>query len=186
MSFIAELWIPIVLSAVLIFIASSLVHMVFKWHNSEYGKLPDEEAVRAAMNRGSPKPGQYVLPHCLEMKDMGTPEMQKKFVEGPVGFVTLRPPGPMKMGGALGTWFVYLLVVCTIAAYVAQRSLPADANFHQVGRVIGALSFLAYAGGSVQNGIWMGKPWSAVAKEVLDAVIYAAIAGTTFGLLWTN
>jgi len=186
MSFIAELWIPIVLSAVLIFIASSLVHMVFKWHNSEYGKLPDEDAVRAALNAGSPKPGLYVIPHCLDMKDMGTPEMQKKFVDGPVGFVTLRAPGPMKMGGALGGWFVYLLVVCTIAAYVARRSLPVNPDFHEVARVIAALSLLAYGAGSVQNGIWMGKPWSAVAKEVLDAIIYAAIAGTTFGLLWPH
>jgi hypothetical protein len=184
MSFIAELWIPIVVSAVLIFIASSLIHMVFKWHNSEYRKLSNEDAVRVAVRAGSPAPGQYVIPHCLDMKDMGSPEMQQKFVEGPIAFITVRPSGPPKMGGALGMWFAYVLGVCAIAAYVAQHSIPEGANFYHVSRVVGALSFLAHAGGSVQLGIWMGKPWSSVGKDVLDAIIYAVIAGSTFGLLW--
>lgn len=184
MSFLAELWIPIVLSAVLVFIASSVIHMVVKWHNSEYRKLANEEAVGASIRAGSAAPGQYVIPHCADMKAMASPEMQKKFAEGPIAFITLRPPGPPKMGGMLALWFVYVLAICAIAAYVAQRSLPAEATFNQVGRIVGGLSLLAYAGGSVQAGIWMGKPWSSVAKDVLDGIIYAAIAGAVFGWLW--
>lgn len=184
MSYIAELWIPIVLSAVLIFVASSLIHMVFKWHNSEYQKLSNEDAVRTAMRAGSPAPGQYVVPHCADMKAMGSPEMQQKFVEGPIAFLTVRPSGPPKMGGALGLWFAYVLGVCVIAAYVGTRSLPEGATFYQVGRLVGALSFLSYVGGSVQMGIWMGKPWSSVAKDALDGVIYAVIAGSVFGCFW--
>jgi hypothetical protein len=184
MSFIAELWIPILVSAVLIFVASSLIHMVFKWHNSEYRKLSNEDAVRSAMRAGSPAPGQYVIPHCADMKAMGTPEMQQKFIEGPIAFVTVRPLGPPKMGGALGLWFVYVLGVCAIAAYVAFKVLPEGATFYGVARVVGSLSFLAYVGGSVQMGIWMGKPWSSVAKDALDGIIYAAIAGSIFGCFW--
>jgi hypothetical protein len=184
MSFIAELWIPIVVSAVLIFVASSLIHMVFKWHNSEYRKLSNEEAVRATLRAGSLTPGQYAIPHCLDMKEMGSPEMTQKFVEGPIALITVRPSGPPKMGSALGLWFVYVLAICAIAAYVANKALPDGANFHMVGRLVGALSLLAFAGGSVQMGIWMGKPWSSVAKDVLDAIIYAVIAGAIFGWLW--
>lgn len=184
MQFIAELWIPIVVSAVLIFIASSLVHMVFKWHNSEYHKLSNEDAVRAALRAGNPQPAQYAVPHCADMKDLATPEMQQKFVEGPIAWITVRPSGPPKMGGALGAWFVYLLFINLIAAYVAQRSLQEPATFNQVARVVGSISLLAYAGGSVQMGIWMGKPWSSVMKDILDAVIYAVIAGAVFGWLW--
>ena len=184
MSYIAELWIPIVLSAVLIFVASSLIHMVFKWHNSEYWKLSNEDEVRAVVRAGSPAPGQYVIPHCADMKAMGSPEMQQKFAEGPCAFLTVRASGMPKMGGALGMWFAYVLAVCLIAAYVGNKSLGEGASFFQVGRLVGALSFLSYAGGSVQYGIWMGKPWSSVAKDVLDAVIYAVIAGSVFGCFW--
>jgi len=184
MSFIAELWIPIVLSAVLIFAASSVIHMLIKWHYTDYRAFSNEDALRATVRAANPTPGQYVIPYCTDMKDMQKPEMQQKFVEGPIAFVTVRPSGPPKMGGALGMWFAYILAVCVIAAYVAQHSIPEGANFYHVGRVVGALSFLAHAGGSVQYGIWMGKPWSSVAKDVLDAVIYAAIAGSVFGCFW--
>jgi hypothetical protein len=184
MSYIAELWIPIVLSAVLIFVASSLIHMVFKWHNGDYWKLSNEDEVRAVVRAGSPAPGQYVIPHCADMKAMGSPEMQRKFVEGPIAFVTVRASGPPKMGATLGMWFTYVLAVCLIAAYVGNKSLGEGASFFQVARVVGALSFLSYAGGSVQYGIWMGKPWSSVAKDILDAIIYAVIAGSVFGCFW--
>jgi hypothetical protein len=186
MSFIAQLWMPILVSAVLVFIASSVIHMVIKWHNSDYRKIANEDAVAAAIRAGNPTPAQYVIPHCADMKDMGKPEMQQKFQQGPVAFITLRAPGLPKMGGALGLWFVYILAVSTIAAYIASKTVPADASFLAVCRVVSAIAFVAYAGGSVQYGIWMGKPWGSVAKDVLDAVIYATITAATFGWLWPH
>lgn len=186
MTFLAQLWIPIILSAVLVFIASSLIHMVFKWHNPDFRKLANEDEVRAALRAGNAAPAQYVIPHCADMKDMKSPEFLKKFEEGPVAMLTLRPSGPPKMGGALGMWFVYTLAIGAIAAYVAQKTLGPEANFLQVCRVVGALSFLAYTGGSVQAGIWMGKPWPSVAKDVLDGVIYAVLTAVTFAWLWPH
>src|SRR5678815_5057432 len=99
----AQLWLPVVLAAVLIFVASSLIHMVLKWHNSEYRALPDEEATRAAM-RGAAA-GQYALPYIGDFKRMKEPEMQRKFTEGPVAFVTVRPSGSINMGAPLAMWF---------------------------------------------------------------------------------
>ena len=49
MNAIAHLWMPILVTAVLIFVASSLIHMVFKWHNSDYRKFDNEDDVRAAV-----------------------------------------------------------------------------------------------------------------------------------------
>lgn len=184
MTFLAQLWIPIVVSAVLVFVASSLIHMVLKWHNSDYRKLANEDAVRAAIRASSPVPGQYVIPHCADMKDMKSPELQQKFLEGPVGFLTLRQSGPPSMGAPLGQWFVFTLVISAIAAYIAAKTLPAGASFLQVCRVVGTVSFLAYAGGSVQAGIWMGKPWPSVAKDLLDGAIYAVVTAAAFGWLW--
>jgi hypothetical protein len=184
MDFLAQLWMPIIASAVLVFIASHVIHIVIKWHNSDYRKLANEDDVRAAIRAASPAPGQYVVPHCLDMKDMGTPEMQKKFVEGPIAFVTLRPSGMPSMGRTLALWFGYTLAIGVIAAYLASRALPSTASFGQVCRLVATVAFVAYAGGSVQMGIWFGKPWGSVVKDVADGLIYGVITGATFAWLW--
>ena len=179
-----QLWIPIVLSAVLVFVASSLIHMVLKWHNSDYLKLGNEDEVRAAIRATKPGPGQYVLPHCADMKDMQKPEFQQKFVEGPVGFLVLRPSGPPKIGPSLGQWFALNVVIALIAGYLASRTVPVGASFLAVCRVVGTVTFLAYVGGSVQNAIWMGKPWRSAAKEIGDGFIYGLVSAAAFGWLW--
>jgi hypothetical protein len=179
-----QLWIPILLSAVCVFAASSLIHMVVKWHASEYRALSNEDEVRAAIRKGTPGPGQYVLPHCADMKDMGKPEMQQKYKDGPVGFLVISPNGAPAMGAALGKWFVYTALVAFMAAYLASRTLAPGTHYLQVFRVVGAVSFLAYGFGSIPMAIWMGKPWSSAAKDLADALIYGLLSAGVFGWLW--
>ncbi|MCE1204552.1 MAG: hypothetical protein LWW79_08095 [Holophagaceae bacterium] len=181
---LAQLWIPILLSAVCVFVASSLVHMVLKWHASDYKALAHEDDVRAAIRKEAPAPGQYVMPHCADMKDMGKPEMLAKYQEGPVAMLVVMPNGAPAMGAALGKWFVYTILVAFMAAYLAGRTLAPGAHYLQVFRVVGVVSFLAYGFGSIQMAIWMGKPWSSVAKDLADALIYGLLSGGAFGWLW--
>jgi len=181
---ILQLWLPILLTAVFIFIASSLIHMVFKWHNRDYGKLGNEDEVRAAIRAGNPSPGLYVFPHCMDMKEMQGETMQKKYVEGPVGFLTLRKNGVNSMGPMLGQWFLFTLLIAAVAACIAVQSLGLQADHHMAGHMVGMITLLAYTGGSVQNGIWMGKPWGSVAKDLLDGFIYAVISAFTFMFFW--
>lgn len=181
---VLHLWLPILVSAVGVFVASSLVHMVFKWHNSDYRKLPNEDAVAAALRAGSPPPGQYVLPYCTDMKQMQSPEFQQKYKDGPVGYVLLRAAGVPNMGKLLGQWFLLTLLVSVIAACVAASMMGAGAvgctSFHAPALV----AFAAYGCGSISDGIWKGHPWRAVAKDLLDALIYALVTGAIFALLW--
>src|SRR5262249_31986237 len=179
-----QLWIPILASAAGVFIASSLIHMVFKWHNSEYRGFKNEDEVRAAVRANSPAPGMYVLPYCSDMKDLQKPEMQQKFKDGPIGFFYMRPSGVPTMGPQLGQWFALNVVVAILAAYLASRTLPNTASFLQVCREVSIVVFLTYAGGSITHAIWMGKPWSAAAKEALDAFIYGALTAVIFAWLW--
>jgi len=181
---LSHLWIPILLSAICVFAASSLIHMVVKWHASDYRSLSNEDEVRAAIRKGTPTPGQYVMPHCADMRDMGKPEVQQKYQEGPVGFLVLVPNGAPAMGSALGKWFVYTVLVAFMAAYLASRTLAPGTHYLQVFRVVGAVSFLAYGFGSIQMGIWMGKPWSSVVKDLADALIYGLLSAGVFGWLW--
>lgn len=178
------LWLPIVVAAVAVFAASSLIHMVFKWHNSDYRKLANEDEALAVLRAGSPAPGQYVLPYCGDMKGMQDEAMQAKYRSGPVGFLTIVRSGPPAMGAALLRWFVLNLAVATVAAAVALHVLGADAHDHDAAHLAGILTFLTYAGGSLQAGIWMGKPWISAAKDQLDAVIYAFVTALAFMWLW--
>lgn len=181
---LVQLWLPILGSAIAVFVLSSLVHMVFKWHNSDYLALANEGEVAAAIRKSNPAPGQYILPHCVDMKAMKAPEFQQKFRDGPVGMLVLKAPGAPNMGRALTQWFLYTLVIGVFAGYVASRTLPAGTAFASVFRLIATVAFLTYVGGSVQQGIWMGKPWRSVAKEGLDGLLNAAATGTVFGCLW--
>lgn len=184
MNAVFQLWIPILATAAVIFIASSLIHMVFKWHNTEYNKLANEDDVAAALRAASPQPGQYVFPHCLDMKEMQAEAMQKKYATGPVGFLTIRENGPPKMGPALRCWFIYCVVVAAIAGCIAMNVFGAGAHGQRAGCLVGAISFMTFVGGSVQMGIWMGKPWRSVMKEALDGLIYAVISALIFTWLW--
>ena len=139
-----SLWLPILASAVGIFLLSSLIHMVFKWHNSDYRKLAEEESVRTALRATPPEPGMYAVPHCI----------------------------------------VYCLVIAAIAGTIARYILGATPPSGQIACVVGTMSFLAFTGGSVQMGIWMGKPWGSVGKDALDGLIYAAICALMFAWLW--
>ena len=183
---LVQLWLPIAGSAIAVFVLSSLVHMVLRWHEVDFRPLANEDEVRAAIRRANPGPGQYVVPHCAGMKAMQTPEMQQKFKEGPVGYVVLRSNGAINTGRPLGLWFLYVLAVGILLGYLASRTLPAGASAAGVFRLVATVALLAYGGGSVQAGIWMGKPWASVMKDLLDALIYAAATGVVFGLLYPH
>ena len=183
---LTQLWLPIVGSAVVVFMASSAIHMLIKWHNVDFKKFANEDEVRTAIRNARAAPGQYVLPYCTDPAAMQAPDMLEKFKAGPVGFVTLRTNGAPSMTGPLGFWFLLNLGISMVAGYLASRSLPAGASFAAVFRVVATVSFLAYVGGSVQSGIWMGKPWASVGKDVLDALIYAGASAAVFGWAWPN
>ncbi|MFT3897649.1 MAG: hypothetical protein QM719_08135 [Thermomonas sp.] len=180
MAMLADLWLPILLSAVAVFVASSLIHMLFKWHNRDYRKLANEDAVRAAINAGQAAPGLYVIPHMVDGKDCNTEEAKAKFREGPVGKLTLRRPGAMSVGPMLLQWFLLNLAVAFVAACMAVGSMTG----HHAAHTAGLATLLAYGAGAVSEAIWMGKPWSATLKDLLDALIYAVATAGVFLWLW--
>jgi hypothetical protein len=181
---LAQLWLPILLSAVFVFIASSLLHMVLKfWHLPDYKGFTNEDEVRAAIRKGNAAPGMYVLPHC-DMEAMKKPETQEKFKEGPVGFVILRPSGAINMGRNLGQWFAFCVVMSLLSAYLAAHTMAPGMPFKHVFCVLGTAAFMGYALGSLPMGIWWDQPWRAVAKDVIDGLVYALITAGTFGWFW--
>jgi hypothetical protein len=177
------LWLPIVLSAVIVFLASSIIHMVLPYHRSNYAKLPEEDRVREVLRNVGIKRGLYIFPFGTH-QEMKSPELQEKFKQGPVGMMTVLPTGPINMGKFLGQWFIYLLVVGLFTAYVACHTVPAGTHYLGVFRVVGTVAFMAYGLGLIHNGIWGGQPWRVVFKQVFDGLIYGLLTAGTFGWLW--
>ena len=181
---LASLWLPIVLSAVLVFVVSSIIHMVMTYHRKDYRALPDEEAVRAALGRQTLTQGQYFIPHAPDMKATKESSVQKKFTDGPVAIITVLRTGLPNMGTHLLQWFLYSLGIAFVVGYVLSRTLPADTAYMQVFRVASTITWLAYAGGQVWAGIWKGVPWSTVRKDAFDSLLFALVTAGAFAGFW--
>ena len=181
---LTALWLPIVLSAVVVFIASSLIHMLLGYHNSDWARLPEEDKFRDALRGVSMPPGDYMTPRCDKPADMKTPEYQEKMKQGPVMVFTVLPNGQMGMGKALVLWFIYTLIVSIFAGYIAGRALEPGVDYLEVFRFAGATAFAGYALGQLQNSIWYARKWSTTIKNVIDGLIYGLLTAGVFGWLW--
>jgi hypothetical protein len=177
------LWLPILLSAVFVFVLSGIFHMALPWHKNDYKKLPDEEGVRAALKPFPIPPGDYMLPMC-EGGNYNSPEYKKKLEEGPVQVLTVLPNACSSMGPTFLQWFVFLLVVSFFTAYVTLHAVPANAHYLAVFRVAGAVAFLAYAGAQWPQSIWMRRSWCSTVKFTIDGLVYGLVTAGTFAWLW--
>jgi hypothetical protein len=179
------LWMPIVLSAVIVFIASTILHMVFAaWHAGDYQKLPNEDQVLDALRPFAIPPGDYMAPRPDGMADMKSDAYKEKANRGPKFMMTVWQNGMDGMGTQLGGWFVYCLAIGVFAAYVSGRALPRGADYLHVFRFAGVTAFLAYSGALWQASIWYKRSLTTTIKSTIDGLIYALLTAGTFGWLW--
>jgi len=180
---LSALWLPVVLSAVIVFVASSIMHMVLPYHRGDYQKLPDEDRVLAALRAAGLKRGLYIFPFTTH-KDMESPAVIEKYNQGPVGMMTIARNGPPVMPKFLGLWFGYCLLVAFFVAYLTAHTVAPGAYYLHVFRVVGTAAFLAYGLGHLSDGIWKNQTFSFTIKEVIDGLVYALLTAGTFGWLW--
>jgi hypothetical protein len=179
---ILSLWLPILVASVLVFVASSIIHMVLKYHANDYRPVPDEPAAATALR--PLEPGQYAIPHASSVKEMKDPAYEEKVQRGPVALITIRERGSTGLGVSLAAWFLFALIVSIVAGYVAGRAMGPGADYKAVFRFAGTAAFIAYGLGHWTESIWYGRPWSTTLKNTLDGAIYAALTAGVFGWLW--
>lgn len=179
-----SLWLPVIVSAVVVFVASSILHMALKYHKADYKPLPNDDAVREALAKGDPAPGVYFTPYCPDMKQLKEPAIREKFEKGPVVLLTVMPKGAPKMAKHLTLWFAFSVLVSFVAAYVARHTLHPGADGMLVMRITGTVAFAGYALSHMSESIWKGQPWSNTVRHVVDGLIYALLTGLTFRLMW--
>jgi hypothetical protein len=171
---------------VLVFIASSIIHMALQIHKREYKKLPEEKNLLEAMLKAGIPRGEYMFPCAASLKDAKTPEMQEKYRKGPCGFMTIVPSGVPSMFKNLVLWFLYSVLISVFVAYVAGRTLGPGTEYLPVFRVAGGVAIIAYTAGHFPGSIWKGTPWGTTLKHVLDGVLYGLLTAGVFGWLWPN
>jgi hypothetical protein len=181
---LSSLWLPILLSAVLVFVASSILHMLLPWHKGDYPKLPDEERVRETLGALAIPPGDYMIPRPSSMEEMKSPAFQEKMKQGPVAILTVMPNGPGSMGKPLALWFLYCVVVGFFAAYVASRSLARGAAYMPVFQLVTVTAFIGYSLALWQMSIWYQRAWSTTVRATIDGAIYALLTAGAFAWLW--
>ena len=181
---LVSLWLPILLSAVAVFVASSIIHMVLGYHRSDFRKLPKEDEVMAALRPFDIAPGDYAMPCAGSMAAMKDPAFTQKMKEGPVAFMTVAPSGPPSMGLNLTLWFLYSILVGIIAAYIAGSALHPGEPYLHVFRFVGCTAFTGYSVALLHDSIWYRRSWAATLRNVFDGLLYGLLTAGVFGWLW--
>ena len=179
------LWLPILLSAIIVYVASTIIHMVLSaWHEGDFAKLANEDQVMDALRPLAIPPGDYALPRPASMQEMKSTEYAQKRARGPVLIMTVLPSGPMTMGKSLALWFLFCIVVSFFAAYVAGAALPPGTGYPKVFQVAGTTAFAGYALAIWPASIWYGRQWGTTVRSTIDGIAYALLTAGVFGWLW--
>ena len=181
---LSSLWLPILLSAIFVFVVSGILHMVIQLHYKDYSPTPDEEALREALRNQNISPGMYTFPHCTSTKEMGSDEFIEKMKSGPNGFMTILPVGPVAMGRNLALWFAFSILISVFVAYLSSMTVGADASFAEVFRIACTVALLGYAIPKIDDSIWKAADWSVTIKFFFDGVLYSLVTAATFAWLW--
>jgi hypothetical protein len=181
---VSQLLLPALLSGILVFIVSSIVHMLTPWHAGDFQKLPNEDAVLTALRPFNLIPGAYVAPRPASMKDMGTPEFQDKRRRGPNVMMSVMPNVQSGMGRQLALWFLYSAVVALFAGYITSRAVGIGADRSVVFRFVAAIAFASYSIGLWQESIWYSRSLIVTIKSTIDGVLYGCATAAMFAWLW--
>jgi hypothetical protein len=180
---VQQLWMPIVLSAVLVFIASAIIWMATPLHKHDYKDPGDkEDAILGLVRSAALAPGVYMVPWCHgKQKDPAAMERMKM---GPWAILTVLPG--FNFGKSLAVWFVHLLIIGFFVAYLTANARAWGADYLEVFRIAGTTAFLAYAGYALPMAIWHAMPWRQVPGRIIDGLVYALLTAGTFAWLWPD
>jgi hypothetical protein len=179
------LWLPILASAVAVFILSSIIHMALPfWHRSDYRPLPNEAAVLDALRPLNIPPGEYMAPRPASNEDMRSESFREKMNRGPVFQINLLKPGPVSLGRPLALWFVYLLVVAFVVAHVTTIAVGSDTGTRRIFHTVALTAFMGYVMALWQAVIWFQRPVLTALKATIDGAVYAVVTGMIFVYLW--
>lgn len=183
LTLLLPLWLPIVLSAVVVWIASLIASTALPHHKKDFVALPDEDGFAGDMRRRGIPPGNYLFPDFRGREAMKSAKVAKALNEGPVGHLIVWKT-PLTMGDKmLGTLLVHL-VVCTLIAYLTRVAIPGPAPFLKVFQVATTAGILAHCFSFIPAALWWGSYKRTIVANVVDGVVFGVMIGAIFGWRW--
>ena len=181
-----SLWLPVLVSAVAVFIVSSVMHMLLPIHKNDYQRAPDEDGLMDALRDLNLPPGDYMVPKAESMEEMNSDEFREKYSRGPVALVTVAglENSPMNLARQLVQWFILAAVVSLFVAYLAGLAYGPGAEYMEVFRFVGAAAFMSHGLAHPIRSIWFHQNWAMTMRSLLDALIYGLVTAGVFGWLW--
>ncbi|MBL8890064.1 MAG: hypothetical protein JNL67_08805 [Planctomycetaceae bacterium] len=181
MEFLLQLWLPILITGVVLFFASFVAWTVLPHHESDFSPLPNEDKLMEAIKLQNVAPGAYMFPYMThaQAKD---PEKISKYTSGPRGnvFVWDMP----NMGKNLLRTLVYFLLIAAITAYISWEALQGQTvTFLKAFQIVGAIGVLTFASSGQLNAIWFPRR---TLMDFVDGIVYGVLMGLVFGLCWPS
>src|SRR5436190_4111998 len=180
------LWLPVVASTVVVFILSSVMHAVLKYHKKDFAQFPDEDALAQAVAKQNLAPGQYMAPFCGDGSKFKDPAFQERWMKGPNFLLVMGPSGKLTMGKSLGQWALNCFIVSFMTAYVARHAHLEGAAAIEIARITGTVAIMGYTLATMTESIWKWRPWSSTFLVLMDGVIYGLGTAACFALLWPS
>jgi len=181
---LATLWLPILLSAIVVFATSAMVWMVMPHHRDDFARTDDEDALMDAVRGSVAGPGMYMFPWAPD-SEQDSEAYRERLAAGPVGILRVRDPqSVLEMKPAMARSFLLQAVVGIFVAYLAACTLDAGASYLSVFQVTGTAAFMAHGFVGFQESIWFGLPGKVAFKHALDGLVYALLTAGIFCWLW--
>ena len=181
---LTALWLPVLLSAIVVFVVSAMVWMVMPHHRNDFAPAEDEDALMDAVRRTVAGTGMYTFPWPPDGEE-NSEAYRDRLSAGPVGVLRVRAPqSVLDMKPAMAKSFLLQVVVGVFVAYLAASTLESGASYLSVFRVTGTAAFMAYGFIGFQESIWFGLPGKVAFKHALDGLVYALLTAGIFGWLW--
>lgn len=184
MDFLVQLWLPILISGVAVFVLSAVGWMAVNHHAKDQRSLPDAKPLLDALEAMKVQPGVYMFPGAFghsgeEQKAAAQAEMFNK----PTGIIRIW--SMPNMGANMLSSLAVYLVISVFIAYLGWSAFGATGkSFAELFKVLGTAGVLAYSFAFIPNDIWFQNSRRATALCVIDGVIYGLTTGAIFAAMW--
>lgn len=186
MELLLPLWLPILLSAGVIWVMSIIFGMALPHHKQDWIGLGDEDGFMEDLRRRGIKPGNYLFPDFRSSEQLRSEKVERALKEGPVGHLSVWKT-PVTMGDKMVGTLVVHLVVCILIAYLTRIALPAASPpppFAKVFQIAGTAGVLAYSFSFIPNALWFGAYKRTIVASIFDGVLYGVVIGAIFAWRW--
>lgn len=185
MTFLAELWLPILVASVVCFILSSIAWTVLPHHRKDFKAVADHDALETKLKELGLSPGVYMFPMTEDQAQMRSPEFQALYSKGPWGTITLWGAKP-SMGKNLIMTFAFFLVVSFLIAYVSFHAIGLSNDPWKVFQMTGTIGILSYCASSILGTIWFTVPLRNKITNFADGLAYGLATGAAFAMMWPS